>query len=189
MSRHTGIAMGVISALVLLTLVWIAFSTLPRSNFVLRMMAKRGAQEAQRLRVRLLCETDHQALLHAGRDVLAQVLIQNVAPDGRRMGGDIAIPPRVRLPQAIRVLRPHGMVANYDGYLTIEMHGGMTHFGVRVYPTDFNEPGPDFRYGDRRLLDGLWYYDEGYLFHAEEYDKRIDTLIAENTREKGRRGL
>ena len=61
----------------------------------------------------------------------------------------------------------------------MEMHGGMDHFGVRIYPEDFNEPDRYFKYVDRELLPGLWYYDDGYI-HNPEYDKRIDTLIEEN---------
>jgi hypothetical protein len=56
------------------------------------------------------------------------------------------------------------------------MHGGMDHFGVKIYPEDFKKPRDYFEYGDRELLPGLWYYDDGYL-NNPEYDKRIDELI------------
>ena len=61
----------------------------------------------------------------------------------------------------------------------MEMHGGMTHFGVRIYPEDYKKPDRYFKYVDRELLPGLWYYDDGYI-HNPKYDKRIDTLIEEN---------
>jgi hypothetical protein len=66
------------------------------------------------------------------------------------------------------------------------MHGGwdhikreMSHFGVNIYPEDFKEPKGNFKYGDRELLPGLWYYDEGYLRNPE-FDKIIEKLIEEH---------
>jgi len=87
------------------------------------------------------------------------------------------------MPQTIRNLRPHVVLVDYDRYLIIEMHGGMEHFGVRIYPDDVNEADSGFAYGDRKLLEGLWYYDEQYNYGREEYDKQIDGLIAR--REEG----
>ena len=80
-------------------------------------------------------------------------------------------------PKAIRDLKPKRIGIDYDGFMYLEMHGGMDHFGVKIYPEDFNEPSRgSFKYGDRELLPGLWYYDDGYL-HNPEYDKRIDEII------------
>jgi len=53
----------------------------------------------------------------------------------------------------------------------------MDHFGVRIYPEDFNKPYPGFTYGDRKLLEGLVYYDEGYDFNPEYYGKKIEKLL------------
>ncbi len=72
-------------------------------------------------------------------------------------------------------LRPQTILIDYSGYLLIEMHGGMDHFGVRIYPEGVNEPHPLF-HGGRTLLEGLVYYDEGYSLNPE-YDKVIDELI------------
>jgi hypothetical protein len=146
----------------------------------------KAIEDAQNRRVLLLCNTDHHALLKAGREILSQVPKDrlNPQPDGIRHVGDIGIPKGVEIPQAILDLKPRGCLVSLDGYLTLEMHGGLDHFGVQIYPEDFmepEEPGDYFKYGDRELLPGLWYYDEGYHYGPEEYDKRINELIEENT--------
>ena len=32
-------------------------------------------------------------------------------------------------------------------------------------------------YGDRKLLDGLWYYDDGYKGDPNSFDKKIDRIL------------
>jgi len=146
-------------------------------------------------RVMLLCDTDHQTLLKAGREILSQVpkdsLLLNPPPyeisflDSRKF----VLPKEIQIPQAIRDLKPHVCLISKDGCLTVEMHGGwdhiqreMSHFGVHIYPEDYKAPIHNFEYGDREILPGLWYYDEGYI-HNPEYDKRIDELIEEHMME------
>lgn len=173
-------AIGVAIGVVVLTL--IVYLAVPWRNLRLATMVERGIEQARQCRIRLLCETSHQALLEAGREILAQVHVENRAPDGRSIGGSIPVPSGVPIPQAILDLHPHAIVINYDHYLTIEMHGGMEHFGVRIYPEDFNEPDSRFKYGDRKLLEGLWYYDDEYLYRPDEYDRQMDVLIADYRR-------
>lgn len=140
-------------------------------------------------RVLLLCNTDHQALLNAGREIMSQVpkdhLRLNPPFDAISHLGDFKfnVPEEVQIPQVIRNLKPHVCLVSYDGYLTLEMHGGfdhirreMNHFGVQIYPEDYKEPDRDFKYGDRELLPGLWYYDEGYLRNPE-FDQIIEKII------------
>ena len=147
--------------------------------------------QAHLRRVLLLCNTDHQALLNAGREILSQVpedrLRINPTPDGIRHLGDFKfiLPEEVEIPQVVRDLKPYVCLISYGGCLTVEMHGGwdhikreMSHFGVNIYPEDYKEPERNFKYGDRELLPGLWYYDEGYLRNPE-YDEWIEKLINE----------
>jgi len=181
--------LGITATVVILGL--IASLVFWRSNYMqhwrerkLLALWKEGIENAQSRRALLLCNTDHQALLKAGREILSQVPKDRLNPqiDGIRYVGEIGVPKGVEIPQAILDLKPRGCLVSLDGYLTLEMHGGMDHFGVRIYPEDFNEPeepGGNFKYGDRELLPGLWYYDDGYL-HNPEYDKRIDELIKEH---------
>lgn len=60
--------------------------------------------------------------------------------------------------------------------MMMEMHGGMDHFGVLVYSEGFREPFPGFKYGDRKLVDGLWYYDEDYHLNPD-YDKVVEKML------------
>lgn len=131
--------------------------------------------QAQQRRVLLLCKTDHQALLKAGREILIHEPVKKRLREGQGIAGSFHIPRGVQIPQAIVDLRPQTVLIDYSGYLLIEMHGGMDHFGVRIYPEGVNEPHPLF-HGGRKLLEGLVYYDEGYSFNPE-YDKVIDELI------------
>jgi hypothetical protein len=141
----------------------------------------KAIEDAQRRRVLLLCNTDHQALLKAGREILSKIPKDRLNPqsDGRIFLGFFNVPKGIQIPQAIKDLKS-GYVVDYDGYLLMEMHGGMDHFGVKIYPEGFKKPRDYFEYGDRELLPGLWYYDEGYI-NNPEYDKRIDALIKEHS--------
>jgi hypothetical protein len=131
--------------------------------------------QSKQRRVLLLCKTDHQALLKAGREILILETVKKRLREGQGIAGSFHIPSGVQIPQAIVDLRPQTILIDYSGYLLIEMHGGMDHFGVRIYPEGVNEPHPLF-HGGRKLLEGLVYYDEGYSLNPE-YDKVIDELI------------
>ena len=143
----------------------------------------------QRRRVLLLCKTDHQALLKAGRDVLGQNPQNprdrlNSLPDGIKISGDFPVPNGVQIPQTIWDLKPRRFLMNYDGYLSLEVSGNREYsFGVNIYPDGYKEPYRKFKYGDRELIPGLWYYDYGYLNNTE-YDKKIDELIEKHKKKK-----
>jgi hypothetical protein len=133
----------------------------------------------------ILCDTDHQALLNAGREILSKIpkdRLNNPHADGGIYSSSLNVPKGIQIPQAIKDLKSSYVVcyevndSYLSIYLSLEMHGGMDHFGVKIYPEDFKKPHDYFEYGDRELLPGLWYYDDGYL-HNPEYDKRIDELI------------
>ena len=179
MLKQGKITVGIVIPIIILGLV-ICFLFFSRSNFVIEIFWDHLIHQAQRRRVLLLCNTDHQALLKAGREILNQIPKDrlNPQPDGTKLMGSFNVPEGIQIPQEIKDLRS-GCVIDYDGYLRMEMHGGMDHFGVKIYPEDFKEPDVYFTYGDRELLPGLWYYDEGYL-HNPEYNKRIDELIEEH---------
>jgi hypothetical protein len=144
-----------------------------------------GPYQAQRIVTRVLSKTDHQALLKAGREVLSQMpRMENKTPDGSMVHGSVEIPKEIPLPQALRALSAHHIVVNSYGYMHISMHAAMDHFGFYIYPEDFNAPDPGFKYGDRQIIDGLWYYDDGYHYpdgsSCSEYAKRINDLLANN---------
>lgn len=129
-----------------------------------------------RARARLLSQTDHRALLDAGREILSLAARGSVQPGILAGDGDTHLPDGSPIPQCILHLAPRRIRVSHDGYLMLEMHGGMDHFGVLIYPADFKEPFTGFKLGDRKLLDGLWYYDEEYQLNSN-YDKIIDRLL------------
>jgi len=86
------------------------------------------------------------------------------------------VPSRVRIPKVIRKLRPHASLINRNGYVVLQMQGGLTDFGVRIYPEGFKGRRYYFTSGNRELLPGLEYYDYKYN-RIPEYDKRIDEII------------
>jgi hypothetical protein len=61
-----------------------------------------------------------------------------------------------------------------DGVVRIEMFVGLNPLGVWAYPEDF-EPPSDHKLGDRKLLDGLWYYDDAYYW--PEFDKTVEAML------------
>jgi len=126
-------------------------------------------------RYTLLCKTDHQVLLEASRKLLGSVSKGEVKPGRYVFGRDPLPQPVSDFHTAIRPLAPTYVVLD-EGYLRLELRGGFDHVGVKAYPADFNEPYPDFTYGRRKLIDGLWYYDDGYIDNPA-YDKKIDSII------------
>jgi hypothetical protein len=130
---------------------------------------------AQRIRIRLLYRTDHKSLLLACRELskkkAAGVLesqMYNVLFDPH--------PESSKFPAAILELEPNYVFVDNDGRIMVEMLGGLDHFGVNAYPEDYKKSSDAEKLGDKKLLDGLWYYDDGYLAHPEDYDKQIESL-------------
>lgn len=181
--------LGIAVATIVIALVVLNFYPWYRTRFVMDFFLERAIEQAQQRRILLLCETDHQALLKDGREILRKVSpMEKKIKKGHVYEGYVPFPKEVKemgLPETIRKLKPRTVLirhVNYKIYLTIEMHGGMDHFGVYIYPEDSNEPRSDYLYG-RELIPGLWYYDDGYL-HNPEYDKHIDALIEEHKQKK-----
>jgi hypothetical protein len=146
---------------------------------------KLAAIRATQMRVRLLHETDHQALLKDGREILSKVQpIERQIKKGHAYSGYVPVPKDVKdmgLPKTMRKLKLRSVgirQINHQIYLTIEMHGGMDHFGVNIYPEDFNDLDVPtfFSYGNRELVPGLWYYDEGYV-HNPQFDQIVSEAI------------
>ncbi len=162
-------------ALVIVSITLIIGLLLLRGRFSL---SDTPEQRAQQRRILLLYQTDHEALLKAGREVLRQGPKDpmNIEYYGIIYLGGFPVPKGVRIPRIIRNLRTYDTRINFSGYLFLEMEGGLTGFGLRIYPEGFTAPNRYFDYGNKELLPGLWYYDDKY-YHIPGYDKTIDRVI------------
>jgi hypothetical protein len=135
--------------------------------------------QSRQARVRLLSKTDHHALLEAGREILAEVANGNLNVGIYDLRNRTDLPSGIAIPRAIIDLGARRFDVSKDGHMMIEMHGGMDHFGVDLYAEDFREPYPDFKYGDRKLIDGLWYYDEQYQW-SRDYGEAVERYLKRN---------
>ena len=133
------------------------------------------ANPVKRMKLRLLCKTDHQVLLEACRELSIQANRGNLKSKKYSVRMD-PHPEVSQFPQPILDLAPNFVYIEEDGHVRLEMHGGMNHLGVEAYPEDFEKPYPSFKYGHRELIEGLWYYDDEYEIDPE-YGKRIEALI------------
>ena len=124
--------------------------------------------------VRLLSETNHQILLEACRQLSKRHERQELKSGTYNIGYD-QDPKASNFPTIILNLKPSYVFIDDDGWIKLEIVGGLGHFGVIAYPEDYEKPAWS-EDGDKELIPGLWYYDEGYKDNPK-YRKRIDTLI------------
>jgi hypothetical protein len=128
----------------------------------------------RRREMHLLCDTDYSVLLAACRQLSSRVASGELKPDqyNIRMKPD---PEASRFPRAILDLKPAYVIVDPSGIITIELHGVFLHYGVIAYPNAY-KLGLGYKYGDRKLIDGLWYYNEDYKWNPD-IPRRIEALI------------
>ena len=166
------------TVLVIVVITLIVSFVVVRNKHSMRTFRGSTEQLAQQRRILLLYHTDHEALLKAGRQILSQGPKDpmNYRYYGPQHIEGFPAPRGVRIPKVIRKLRPHASLINRNGYVVLQMQGGMTDFGVRIYPEGFKGRRYYFTCGNRELLPGLEYYDYKYN-RIPEYDKRIDEIM------------
>ena len=137
-----------------------------------------SVRQTERMRVRLLCETDHEVLLEACNELSRRAKRGNLKPGKYNVRRD-RHPEASRFPQPILNLAPSCVYIdeNDSGRVMLEMMGGLVHFGVEAYTEDYQKPSfAGFKFGDKELIPRLWYYDDGYRGHPE-YEERIKALM------------
>jgi hypothetical protein len=158
-----------ITALILVTIffgvcLWIY---LPFTKVSRELEKKREEQ-----RIQLLCNTNYQALLEACRGLSKQVESGELESNIYYMTNSTHQPVVSRFSPLILNLNPAYVVLDGNGCVII----AISRFGVRAYSEDYKKPRPDFVYGDKELIPGLWYFDEDYKDNPK-YQKKIDNLI------------
>lgn len=129
------------------------------------------ASEREQARARLLCEANHRVLLERCREVARQF------DAGLYVWNRLSAEEIARFPAAIRMLGPTYVSVDESGVVEVEIATKTSPMGVRAYPEGYAEKHPQASYKDRELLEGLWYYDDGYRTDPEAYDRVIKVLL------------
>jgi hypothetical protein len=126
--------------------------------------------------VRLLSETDYQALLEACRELSKRVTAGDLKPPGPYWIRIDKNPKasQFQFPQLILDIEPVFVHIDAEGWVMLEM-GGIPSFGVVAY-IEVSEADSSFQ-ANIELIPGLWYYDEDYRDEYPKWQKRIDALI------------
>jgi hypothetical protein len=130
-------------------------------------------KEANERRLILLYRTDHATLLDECRKLIKESR-EGKWPEECYYVSFKPQPDSAKLPEIILNLNPTWVSIGNERVM-IEMHGGLDHFGVRYFSKRFSEVE---QYGNKKLLDGLWYYDDGYR-KVTNYDQHIESLRPE----------
>ena len=78
-------------------------------------------------------------------------------------------------------LEPSLVRIDADGLVRLELLPGPEYFGVTVFPE--GQAG----WGDKKQIDGLWYYKSDYSEEYPNYMKKIDAMIEQGRRRKAMR--
>jgi len=135
----------------------------------------REGKKTKERHVRLLCDTDYQALLEGCRE-LSRMRSAGELKKSEYMVRNNPEAETLRFPRVILGLEPTYVDIDSEGRVIVELCGGLHHFGVYGYPDGYEKPIFNFKYGDRKLIDGLWYYEDDYKGNPE-LQKRIEALI------------
>ena len=139
-----------------------------------------GVKDRQRL-VRLLSKTDHQALLEACREISKETSTGNLTTPYRYKVRPKLDPEVSRFPQLVLDTEPLYIEIASDGRLSLEITGALHHCGVTAYPENYEKPNDNFKFGDKKIIDGLWYYEHGY---DSKRGKWVEALLEKGKRQR-----
>lgn len=128
--------------------------------------------QGRELRVRLLYQTDLQALQDACADVSRRVVEGDLKPGMYT----IRYHPQKEVagfPQVLLELMPVYVDLEPDGMVVVALMGGLDHYGAVFYPAGYRMQNKPL--GNKQIADRLWYYDDGYDEHSD-WQERIDSL-------------
>jgi hypothetical protein len=182
-------AFEIVGAGVVVTLAIVFALPVPRS-YLLRVGMSILARRVKQGQIDLLCKTNHHALLKTNHHALLKACR---ALSEKVEAGDLAPrtyyvrsqkrPPEVsQFPKLILDLSPRSVTLHRDGRVVLQMGGGFANFGVFAYPKDYKEPYRNFVYGNRKIIDGLWYHDADYE-GSPKHQKWIRGLIRKGKQE------
>lgn len=130
----------------------------------------------RRRRERVLCKADHETVLGACRELSSRALRGEVKP-GTYMVRFSPDPEVSEFPEAIRSLNPAFVDVSETGAVRLEMGSKWGSFGLYACPEGYGKP-PQASYGHRKLLEGLWYYDDNYRSASpSDYDAKIEAIL------------
>lgn len=177
MKSKQGKVLKTVGALLAITLVMGIILSFPYSRLLLfRVAISIKAHQVEQDQIRLLCKTNPQALLEACRELSKQVAAGELAPRTYHVRSRKRLPEVSGFPKLILDLSPRSISIDEDERVMLQMGGGFANFGVSAYPEDYKEPYRNFVYGNRKIIDGLWYRDAEYE-GSPEYQRKIEALI------------
>jgi len=121
----------------------------------------------------LLYQTDHRALLEACRELSRQVAGGELRHGEYRVHGHHPDPETRQFPQLILDLDPLRAEIESNGVVNLMM-SPVVLYGVYALPENHEDP-PAYPWRTE-LIDGLWYYDEGFRHHPER-QKDVEELL------------
>jgi hypothetical protein len=155
------------------------FAVAPSVRFLVAVVVftRKWSQQAVQGRNHLFFETDYQELLAACRSLSKRVAA------GELHGGQYGVylgkrdPETLSFPQVILDLKPAEVLMNFHGHgeVLIVLFPGPEWLGVTGFPEGSEG------HGAVKLIEGLWYFDNGYGDNDPKYKARINDMV-----EKGR---
>jgi hypothetical protein len=123
----------------------------------------------------LLYQTDHRALLEACRELSRQVAAGKLQPGEYRVHAHHPDSETRQFPQLILDLDPLRVDIEKNGVVNLMM-SPVVLYGVYALPENYEDPPAELYPWGEELIDGLWYYDEGFRNHPER-QKEVEELL------------
>jgi hypothetical protein len=164
-------------ALIVLSLV--AYAITPSVRFLVAVVVftRKWARQAEQAQNHLFLETDYQELLAACRSLSKRVAAGELRSGQYQVYLGKRDPETLSFPQVILDLRPAEVLTNFHGYgeVLIVLFPGPEWLGITGFPEGTEG------HGAVKLIEGLWYFDNGYGEDDPKYMARINDMV-----EKGR---